>query len=101
MPASTEYVQELIANPSERLLVEVKNWIDPSIDKDKAKIVKGCLALRNYGGGFLVIGFHNETYQPEPAPPYDPRVAFDPDEINALVNSYLAPIDTHLDTMTP
>lgn len=88
MPASTEYVQDLIANPSERLLVEVKNWIDPSIDKDKAKIVKGCLALRNYGGGFLVIGFHNETYQPEPAPPYDPRVAFDPDEINALVNRY-------------
>lgn len=88
MAASDEYVQRLVDDPRERLEFEVKNWIEPGTDEGEAKIVKACLAMRNHGGGFLIIGFNNKTYQPEPEPDYDPRTAFDTDKVNALVNRY-------------
>lgn len=88
MAASEEYIQSLVDDLGEGLPVEVKNWIDPDTPEGQAKIVRACLAMRNHGGGFLVIGFNNKTYLPEPAPIYDPRVVFDTDAINVLVNRY-------------
>jgi len=57
--------EELSANPSESLALEIKTWIDPDSSEGRAKIVKSCIALRNYDGGRLLIGFNNDTGTPE------------------------------------
>jgi len=58
-------IQELIERPGESLSVELKRWIDPDSPDGIAKIVKTVLALRNYGGGYLIIGFDNNTLKPD------------------------------------
>ncbi len=57
-------IQELIKHPQESLSVELKAWIDPETSEGIAKIVKAAIALRNYGGGYLLIGFDDETGTP-------------------------------------
>ena len=57
--------QELVERPGESLSVEYKRWIDPECPEGKAKIVKTALALKNYGGGSLVIGFDNDSFEPD------------------------------------
>lgn len=57
--------QELVERPGESLSVEYKRWIDPECPGGKAKIVKTALARRNYGGGSLVIGFDNDSFEPD------------------------------------
>jgi hypothetical protein len=58
-------LQQLIDKPAESLSVELKSWIDPDQPEGAAKIVKAALALRNHGGGYLIIGFNNDTREPE------------------------------------
>jgi hypothetical protein len=57
--------EELTQNPSESLALEIKTWIDPDSPEGRAKIVKSCIALRNHDGGRLLIGFNNDTGEPE------------------------------------
>lgn len=82
-------IQALVNRPTESLSIELKRWIDPDQPEGKAKIVKTALALRNYGGGDLVIGFDNDTHQPDQnnIPP-DIKSAFDTDTIYALISKY-------------
>jgi len=54
-------IAQLLANPSESLNVEIKTWFDPLLPEGTAKIVKAAFALYNRNGGYLVIGFDNET----------------------------------------
>lgn len=65
MDIDSSRIQELISRPGESLSVEVKAWIDPDIPDGISKIVRAALALRNHGGGYLVIGFDNDTLQPD------------------------------------
>jgi predicted HTH transcriptional regulator len=89
MPASQSYIDELIANPREQLAVEIKEWIDPDSPHGQAKIVKGCIALRNHNGGFLQVGFQNATWIPELTGAHaDVRAKWDQDDIQALVSKY-------------
>lgn len=67
MTVSQEYIDGLVSDVRERLPVEVKRWIDPGSEAGKAKIVKGCIALRNQDGGFFVVGFEDGTWQPDHA----------------------------------
>jgi len=62
--ARSDEINELIGQPRESLAVEVKDWLDPSIPGHKAKVVKALIALRNFNGGYLLIGFDNATMQP-------------------------------------
>ncbi|MBX9402866.1 ATP-binding protein [Lysobacter sp. BMK333-48F3] len=79
-------VQDLVERPSESLAVEVKNWISPDDPEGKAKIVRSSLALRNHGGGFLVIGFNDKSLLPENHnQPSDVRAVFHPEKIQNLV----------------
>lgn len=39
--------------------------IDPNSPEGKAKIAKAALALRNFNGGYLIIGFDDKTLEPD------------------------------------
>ena len=82
-------IQALVDRPSESLSIELKRWIDPDQPEGKAKIVKAALALRNYGGGYLVIGFDDNTHEPDQDnAPQDVQAAFHIDKIQALISRY-------------
>ena len=65
MDIDSSRIQALIERPTESLSVEIKRWLDPDSKEGIAKIVKTVLALRNHGGGYLVIGFDNNTLTPD------------------------------------
>jgi hypothetical protein len=82
-------IDDLVARPSEGLPVEVKSWIDPATPEGAAKIVRGCLAMRNHNGGFMIFGLNDQTLQVETAgKPANVRDAFHTDKIQQLVSRY-------------
>jgi hypothetical protein len=82
-------VAQLVARPNETLSVELKGWIDPSTPHGIAKIARAALAMRNYGGGFVLIGFNDETHRPDlENVPQDIRGTFHPDKIQAIVSRF-------------
>jgi hypothetical protein len=90
VPSSPDVVQQLVDYPQESLAIELKGWFDPNSPEEQAKIVRGCIAMRNRGtGGFILVGFDNQTTAPAlTGAPSDVRTAFHADKINALVNRY-------------
>lgn len=82
-------IKQLIERPSESLSVEIKRWIDPDKPEGVAKIVRASLALRNHDGGYLVIGFNNDTFKPcTENMPADIKIAFHIDKIQGMVSKY-------------
>lgn len=82
-------IQELINRPRESLSVELKRWIDPHHPEGVAKIVRAALALRNHGGGYLIIGFDNNTLQPDKENvPQNVNSAFHIDNIQGLISRF-------------
>jgi hypothetical protein len=82
-------IQALVDRPGESLAVEIKRWIDPDQPEGIAMIVRAALALRNHGGGYLVIGFDNKTLEPDKNNvPSDVRVLFHTDKIQGLVSRF-------------
>lgn len=80
---------ELVGRPVESLNVELKIWLDPTDNLHVAKLVRAIFALRNRGGGFLVIGFDDKTLQPDPYPLSRPlEDVFHLDEVQAVVSRY-------------
>lgn len=76
-------------NPRESLAVELKDWFEPGTPEGQAKIVRACIAMRNRNGGYVFIGFDNNTAQPNVGGyAGDVRADFHADEINKLVNGY-------------
>ena len=89
MGTHSQRVQELVDRPSESLSVELKRWIDPSGPEGTSKLVRTLLALRNHGGGYLVIGFDNDTLQPDRENvPVDVRSTFHIDKIQGIISHY-------------
>lgn len=93
-----ERAAELIENLAESRSVEVKRWIDPGDHHGKSKIVKGLFALRNFNGGYLVIGFDDATLQPDREnAPSNARNRFHNDTIQAMVAHYASePFDVEV-----
>ena len=82
-------IQALVDRPSESLSIELKRWIDPDQPEGQAKIVKTALALKNYGGGYLVVGFDDKTHEPDQANALqDVKAAFHIDKIQGLISRY-------------
>ena len=80
---------ELVGRPVESLNVELKTWLDPVDDLHVAKLVRAIFALRNRGGGFIVIGFDDKTLQPDPFPFSRPlEDAYHLDEVQSIVSRY-------------
>jgi len=82
-------IQALVQRPGESLTIEIKRWIDPDQLQGKVILVRAALALRNYGGGYIVIGFDNDTLEPDRnnVPP-DVRGLFHIDKIQGLISHY-------------
>jgi hypothetical protein len=82
-------VREFLSQPSESLNVEIKRWIDPDQDAGVATIVKAVFALRNRNGGFFVLGFDNETLEPDDANrPIDPHKSFHIDKVQGIISRF-------------
>lgn len=90
MKRSKQELDQLISNPSERLDTELKQWIDPTSDHGKAKIVRGCIALRNNNGGYLIIGIKDDG-TPDASPFSNVKDLFHADELQRLVGLYATP----------
>lgn len=89
MNIDPERIKDLIRNPSESLSVELKRWINPDDFDGAAKIVKTVLALRNFGGGYMVIGFLNDTLQPDTENvPENVQIKFHIDIIQGLISRF-------------
>lgn len=89
MDADLSKIQQLITRPSESLAIELKRWIDPDKPKDEAKIARAAIALRNFNGGYLIIGFDNDTLEPDIGnAPSDVQATFHVDKIQGIVSRY-------------
>ena len=88
MPTDPSQLAHLLQTPGETLNVELKRWIDPSTPEGMAKIVKGCLALRNRNGGYLVIGVDDKTLAPLPCPAALDAALFASEAMQDLVSRY-------------
>ena len=65
MNVDENQIAVLLRQPLEGLQVELKTWLDPRADADKAKLVKAIFAIRNRNGGYLIIGFDDATRAPD------------------------------------
>jgi Putative DNA-binding domain len=88
MALSEDQLAALLNDPRETLAVELKSWMDPSADEGKAKIAKGCLALRNNNGGCLIIGFKNDGTPDECKNPSQLAATFHNDVIQRIVGEF-------------
>jgi hypothetical protein len=89
MDGDFSVIQNLIDRPGESLSVEIKTWINPDSEEGKAKIVRAAFALRNFGGGYLIIGFNNDTLLPdEENRPEDVKACFHADKIQGMIARY-------------
>jgi predicted HTH transcriptional regulator len=87
--AEKSIIDGLVGNPSESLNVELKRWIDPTKVHGEEKVAKGVLALRNRNGGYFVVGFDNDTLNPDNLnEPPNPKILFHVDVIQAIVSRY-------------
>jgi hypothetical protein len=82
-------LQALIERPSESLNVEHKTWLDLSNLSHQAKLIRAVLALRNFGGGYLVLGIDDQTGRPSvEGRPSQVRVAYGVDLVQSLISRY-------------
>jgi hypothetical protein len=89
MEVEISRIKDLVERPQEGLSVEIKRWISPDSPEGIAKIVKGAIALRNFGGGYFVIGFDDETLMPDKGnEPLNVRELFHIDKIQGLIGKY-------------
>jgi hypothetical protein len=83
---------DLLEHPTESLGLEIKRWLNPAETIDTAKIARALIALRNFDGGTLLLGFDNASSEPTTdARPSDLHEYFHPDKIQALVSKHARP----------
>jgi transcriptional regulator with XRE-family HTH domain len=84
---------DLLLYPREELNVELKCWLNPDSEDHKANLAQAILALANFGGGYIVLGFVESEgmWQPAGQPQSDPA-RFTQDCINGIVRSYAEPV---------
>jgi hypothetical protein len=89
MDISSDEISGFMGRPSEGLNREIKRWIDPTKSEGITKIVRACFALRNRNGGFLLVGFDNNTLQPDANPPPGPVLElFHVDRVQEIISKY-------------
>lgn len=89
MDTDFSQIQDLVIRPGESLAVEIKRWLNPESPEGMAKLVRGCLAIRNNGGGFFVLGFDDKTLEPEDSGRPDAvNETFHGDKIQSLISRF-------------
>jgi hypothetical protein len=92
--ADMDALQSLVDRPRESLNAEIKGWLDLGNPPDQAKMIKACLAMRNNNGGFIILGFDNDTLQPSrEGRPADVATAYHADRIQRLASNYVSKMD--------
>lgn len=72
----------------ETLALELKSWLDPKRNEHKARIVKALIALRNHGGGSLLVGVGDDGVVVSDPPPFDFETRYHPDQVQELVSRH-------------
>jgi hypothetical protein len=85
-------LQDLLLYPREDLDKEIKGWLNLDQEDDKANLAQAIIALANYGGGYVLIGFAREGQNWIPADPRPPDSdRYTQDMINGIVEAYADP----------
>ena len=84
---------DLLIELREDLHVEVKNWLDLQNDKrHKAVLAKAAIALANYGGGYIVLGFEEISGRMREAANRPATLnGYDQDSVNGILRRYCDP----------
>lgn len=93
MAATNSDLDELLAEPRETLDVEIKEWLDLSTNEHRASLAKEIIALSNHGGGYVVVGFEEQTdgsFLPATSRPAA-LDAWSQDNVQAIVAKYIDP----------
>jgi hypothetical protein len=83
-----EYARQRASQLGETLGLEHKNWLSLEDPLHQAHLLRACLALRNQGGGWLVIGVDDGTGQRSPGAPADLRASYNADNIQKMVADF-------------
>ena len=85
-------LQDLLAYPRESLGTELKSWLDLSKETDKANLAQAMIALANYGGGYIIIGFAENGGNWIPSEPRPANLdIYNQDIVNGIVQAYAEP----------
>lgn len=90
-PGRPDELAELLVDLREDMRTEVKDWLDLDLPLHKAKLANAVIALANYGGGRIVIGFTGNPLVPATSTPPDLDKSWTSDRFNGMVGRYLAP----------
>ena len=82
-------LRDLVDAPNETLVAEYKSDLDLNEPVHRADLARHICALANYGGGFIVFGFHNDLRLQLMAGDIEKR--FHSDRVSRIVNKYLEP----------
>jgi hypothetical protein len=89
---SLRRLKDLLSRAHEDLDTELKGWLNLSSEEHKANLAQAILALANYGGGFVLIGFTKKNGSWEPEEPRPPDLdSYSQDCINDIVQRYADP----------
>ena len=85
-------LRQMLDFPREEMSIEIKDWLDLSDPKVRAKIVKHFIALANSGGGYLIFGLAELTsgFQPSGECPFEIG-RYSQDEINNAIKKHAEP----------
>lgn len=95
---------DLLADPRESLDVEIKSWLQLADKEHAGVLAKAVIALANYGGGTLILGFVEDPVSHifQPAPNRPPELtSYGQDAVNSIVTRHLEPnihCDVHMVT---
>jgi hypothetical protein len=88
MPTRMEDLQLRLQTGRESLDTELKPWFSPTTDFGRSIIAKTCMALRNAGGGLLVIGMNNDGTADRRRHIADVHAAFHHDVVQGIVSKF-------------
>lgn len=79
---------DLVNNPLELLHVEIKSWLDLREAKHRADLARHIAAISNFGGGYVVFGFDDNSLPSSSKPE---SFELNHDIIAAITKKYLDP----------
>lgn len=91
--ASPARYEDLLVEPREQMHIEIKEWLDLVEKGHRANLAKEIIALANYGGGFILLGFKEENdgaFIPANTRPAN-LDCYSQDVINEIVRTYVDP----------
>ena len=86
-----EELRPLVESPTESPGVEYKDWLDLTTNHGKATLAKHAIALANYGGGHVVMGFSEQVDELVSRPRPEVVPAITQDSVNEAIRRFCEP----------